>query len=303
MAAQAIFRSIAIITTMLSGPKVPISRRRGTSAEAEVEARLSYFSIVARPSPDVGIDFQCELLQEDQPSGELFGVQVKGTKTLGKRPQVCVKKTTIRYWLKLTFPVYIIVYDEESQQCYWISFTRILDSVTEKIESKNSTVCFDVDRTLILHKGESKDFVSKVRYDALIMSLQRGSFKPSDKYVRTFPIAYLSQQVIANHQENIRNSLNLLINHYLLTEDIEKAYSLCSFLAKLDNSHYDHFYKLGHIEKLLGNRIEAKRNFERAITICKGDEKWNLLKDSCYPPIEEIVLTIEEEIRKLDAGR
>lgn len=288
---------------MQSGPRVSVHRRLGSSAEAEVKARLSFFSIVSRPEPDVGIDFQCEILEEGQPSGESFGVQVRGTDSLKKRPQVCIKKSTLQYWLRLKFPVYIVVFDKNNQQCYWMSFLRMLDRANEKMHTGNRTVCFDVDKTFILQKGEDEEFVSKVRYDILMMSLLRGRPEPSRKYVRTFPIAYLSRQTIINNEENIRNSLNLLINHYLLTEDIERAYFLCDFLTQLDNSHYDHFYKFGQINKLLGKRMEAKKNFEEAIKICKGDKKWNLLKDAGIPPIEEIIDIIEDEIRKLDAGK
>jgi tetratricopeptide (TPR) repeat protein len=285
-------------------PIVPLSQRRGTSAEAEAKARLSYFSIVAKPDPDVGIDFYCELLDQKKPSGKFFGVQVKGTKKCGEQPSARVKKSTIHYWTKLAFPVYIIMYDDNDEKCYWASFLQNLYSIGEKILNKSSTVCIGIDKKCVLYRGENtnKDFVSKVKGDIMLLSLLQGRPQLGNGYVRTLPVALLTQQVRTNLAENIRTSMNYLVNHYLLTKDIEKAYLLCDFLTKFDKAHYDHFYKLGCINRQLGNKPEAKRNFEEAIRICRGDKKWNLLKDSSYPTIEEIIEAIEGEIQKLDAS-
>ena len=82
--------------------------------------------------------------------------------------------------------------------------------------------------------------------------------------------------------------------------EIATAYTLCQFLAEFDRSHYDHFVLFGNICRSLGKTEEACLSCEQAIEICQRDKNWNKLKKSSDPSIEDIVASIENEIRELD---
>ena len=281
-------------------PRVPLAQRRGTSAEAEVKALLSFFSVPAKQDPDIGTDFLCELLEGDIPSGRFFGVQAKGTKRLGERQLVSIKKTTIRHWLQSPFPIFLIVFDEDRKRYHWVSITDNFWALIQKLETDSRSISIQVDGSHLLSKDETKKFVAKVNDDAAMLSLVYGHPQFGDGYVRTLPVAFLPSTVRMGLEENIRTSMNFLINHWLLEDKIDKAYLLCEFLTRFDKAHYDHFWKFGHINRLMGRKAEAKRFFEEAIRICREDKNWNKLKRSSDPSIEEIIKTIQDEIDRLN---
>ena len=83
-----------------------------------------------------------------------------------------------------------------------------------------------------------------------MISLIHGRPQFGDGYVRRLPVAYLPSKVRINLKENIRISLNFLISHYILENNIDRAFMLCEFLTKFDKSHYDHFGNLGRLTRL-----------------------------------------------------
>lgn len=288
---------------MSSKPKVLQSQRRGSSAEAEIKGRLTYFSTPAKPDPDmVGIDFYCEL-EGDLTSSKFFGVQAKGTKHFNDYWNGSFKKTTIERWLRLPFPVFLVVYDENSGNCYWMSIVRNLQSLIEKMQTNSKTISIKMDKSHVLEKGENKndDFIKEVKDAQAWINLFLGHPQLfGEGYVRTLPIVRLAEPTIINIKENIRTSINSLIYHSLLWNDIKTAYFLCEFLTKFDKAHYDHFVTFGQINKFLGKKEEAKKSFEEAIRICKEDKNWNKLKKPSDPSIEEIIALIEKEIENLE---
>lgn len=287
---------------MPSKVKVPWSQRLGVIAESEIKKRLSYFSIPTKPELDVGIDFICELLEDDSPSSKYFFVQAKGTEHFDDDWGRSIKKSTVMHWLQQPFPIFLVVYDENSGNCYWMSIEHNRKSLIEKMKSDSETIYIKMDRTHILEKGKNKNegLIKKIKEDTALVNLLRGHphFIGKD-YVKRIPILYLSKGVVANIKGNIRLSVLHLINHYLLDKDIENAYLLCDFLTKFDKSHYDHFVLFGSINKFLGKKEEAKKSFEEAIRICKRDKKWNILKKPSDLSIEEIIAMIEKEIESL----
>ena len=134
-----------------------------------------------------------------------------------------------------------------------------------------------------------------------MISLIHGRPQFGDGYVRRLPVAYLPSKVRINLKENIRISLNFLISHYILENNIDRAFMLCEFLTKFDKSHYDHFWKFGQINKIMGRKNEAIIAFKEAINICKADKNWNNLKKPEDPAIEEIISLIESELKKLQS--
>jgi hypothetical protein len=113
---------------MTSEPKVPLSQRRETGAEAEIKGLLSDFSISAKQDPDIGVDYICELLRGDTPTGKFFGVQVKARKNLKHRPSISIKKKTVRHWFRLPFTVFLIVLDKKRGNITGLQLSTILQT-------------------------------------------------------------------------------------------------------------------------------------------------------------------------------
>lgn len=287
---------------MISKPKILRSKKLGTSAEAEIKGRLSYFSILAKPEPEMGIDFYCELLEGESPSSKFFGVQAKGTRHFKDCWRGSIKKTTIEHWLRLSFPVFLVVYDENSGNCYWMSIVHNLKSLIEKMQTNSRTISIKMDKSHLLEKGENKndDLITTIKDDQAWISLFLGHPQFGEGYVRTLPIVYLPETTRINLNEGVRTNLDFLINHCLLRNEIETAYFLCQFLTRFDKAHYDHFVTFGRINKFLGKKEEAKKSFEEARRICKEDKNWNRLKKPSQPFIEEIIAFIEKEIANLE---
>lgn len=279
------------------------SRRVGSSAESEIESRLKNFSIPAKPDPDIGVDFYCQLLEDGSASSNFFGVQAKGTKNFNDYWRQSFKRKTIGLWLQLPFPVFLVVHDENSGNCYWKSIVHNRNSLIEKLRTNNKTISIRMDKSLVLAKGrnENEEFIRKIKEAQSLISLIYGRPQFGEGYVRTLPIAYLSTGVVTNLRENIRASMKFLINNYLLNNDIENAYFLCDFLTRFDKGHYDHFVIFGRINKFLGKTEEARSSFEEAIKICKRDKNWNRLKTPSDPSIEEIIASIVKEIETIES--
>lgn len=294
-------KSIQILT-MPSKVKVPWRQRLGVIGESEIKKRLSYFSIPTKPELDVGIDFICELIEDDSPSSKYFFVQAKGTEHFDDDWARSIKKSTVMYWLQQPFPIFLVVYDENSGNCYWMSIEDNRNSLIEKMRTDSETIYVKMDRSHMLKKGKNKndELIRKIREDMASVNLIRGHPQfIGEGYVKRRPIVYLSKGAIVNIKGNIRISMLYLITHYLLNNDIKNAYPLCEFLTIFDKSHYDHFVLFGSMNKILGKREEAKKSYEEAIKICKRDKRWDILKKPSDPSIEEIIASIKKEMESL----
>jgi hypothetical protein len=84
---------------------------------------LKSFAQVLRPVPllEYAIDFYCRLLQNGKPSNKIFCVEVKSTGIFKDYYSESIQKDPMQFWLTQPFPVYIVVYEESSDNCYWTS--------------------------------------------------------------------------------------------------------------------------------------------------------------------------------------
>lgn len=284
------------------------SRKTGEIAELEIRKRLSNFSDPMKPTYDVGIDFYCDLLENGSPSSKFFLVQAKGTEKFGKKWGRSIDKRIVRLWLAQLSPVYLIVYDIDSDNCYWMSIHRQTRNLIEKMKSDSRTVYVTMDRSHVLEKGPNDDFVKSFREDLASISysldLSRGLPQPiGTGYVKRIPILFLPTWVIRNINHNIRMCLvTLASHHFYLRGEKERAYFLCKFLADLDKSHYDHFVLFGRICASLGKIEEAMRSYDEAIAICKRDPRWDKRKEPLDPSIRDLITSIEEEKERLEKG-
>ena len=277
--------------------KVPWEIRLGSVGQAEIKSRLSYFSIATKYDKDVGIDFYCELLEDDSPLMPFY-VQAKGTEHFDENWGAGVKKSTIRYWLQQPFPVFLIVYDENTGNCYWMSIEDYRYTLIEKIfETDSATIYLKIDKSHVLEKGKGKngEFIRKIKTDLGSIELFRGRPLPKGEgYVKRIPEPPRSKIELVRIKENIRQSLYSLSLYYFLRRDLENAYLLCEFLTKFDKSHYNHFVWFGEINKALGKKAEAKRSFLEALKICERDKNWP--RES----MEKIIAQIKKEIESCE---
>ena len=282
---------------MPSSVKVPWETRLGDIGEAEIRSRLAYFSIPTKYDRDVGLDFYCELLEDNSPSTPFY-IQAKGTQHFDDNWGQSIKRRTIRYWLQQPFPVFLVVYDENNGNCYWMSIEDYRYILMEKMFKTNTeTIYIKMNRSHILEKGKDKndEFIRKVKddLDSIELFWGRPKFK-GEGYVKIIPSPPRSKIELLRIKENIRQYLYSLIIHYMQHGDLKKAYIPCAFLTEFDKSHYNHFLWFGEINKLLGNTEQAKRSFEEALRICERDKKWP--RDS----MEKIIAYIKKEIKNCE---
>lgn len=284
------------------------NRRLGGIGESAIETRLKYFSQPMKPPPelDEGIDFYCILGGTGSLPSRLFLIQAKATKYLDSRWGRSFDRETIDFWLSQLCPVYIVVYDEVTKNCYWLSIEEKRDELAKMLASPvKKTIYLTVDKTKMLTLDRNDDFVRKVNEDSESLSfrlnLLRGTPQSMGKgYVRKRRTVLLPDVVLANIREGVRTSLNYLVDNYLHRNDYDTAYNLCKFLTTFDKGHYDHFVLLGNICGLLGRRDEACSSYRQAIEICKEDKIWNLLKRPEDPSIEDIIASIDKGMKSLN---
>lgn len=287
---------------MSSRMKVQHSKKIGEIAESEIKKRLLNLSNPMKPSYDLGIDFFCELLENDLPSSKYFLVQAKGTQKFGKKWHRCIDKKTIKSWMSHVYPVFLVVYDMESGNSYWMSIHEHRRDLIHKMKTRSRTICLTIDKSQLLRE---EDFVRKIEEDlasinfSVELLLGHPQFIGSG-YVRRIPLVYLPDKVIRNIGVNIRLSLFYLASHYFyLAGQKQKAYSLCKFLTNFDRNHYDNFVLMGRICRSLGKTEEAKENYEEAIEICKRDTRWDKLKKPSDASIGDVISSIRKEMETL----
>lgn len=216
------------VGALSSGVKATWETRLGKIGEAEIERRLACFSITQKYDIDVGIDFYCELLKGSSPSTPFY-VQAKGTEHFNKKWGQSIKKSTIMYWLQQAFPVFLIVYDGNTDNCYWMSIEDLRYTLLEKVHKTGAeTIYIKMDRSHILEKGKSKndEFIRKIKDDLASIELFRGRphFK-REGYVKAIPSPPRSHLELLRIRGNVRMYLYSLVLHYMKTNDLETLYT------------------------------------------------------------------------------
>ncbi len=136
--------------------KYTIQAKRGIKGEAFFESLISDYSLPHRiVSPkDLGIDYICEWVYGDRPTGILYAVQVKTFSEETAKPQfievdsrlnglqkfriinqnLIIDEKTLQYWRGLGMPVYLFTVvqssadasEREVLDCYYKRFTEVL---------------------------------------------------------------------------------------------------------------------------------------------------------------------------------
>lgn len=271
--------------------KLPWEARLGDIGESEINTRLSYFSTPTKYGRDLGIDFYCELLKNGSPSTPFY-IQAKGTEHFDNNWGRSIKKSTIVYWLLQPFPVFLVAYDANNQNCYWMSIEDYRYNLIEKMsKTSTDTLYLQMNRSHILEKGRNDEFVRKIKEDlnSIELFLGRPQFE-GEGYVRAVPKPPRTNLEVLRTKENIRQSMYSLVVHHLQRNEPKEAYLFCDFLTKFDHSHYNHFVWFGQLNKAFGRKEDAKRSFEEALKICERDKKWP------RQSMEKIITEIKKEI-------
>lgn len=276
------------------------SQRRGSIGESLVEAKLKSFAQVSRPTSlqEFGLDIYCRLLNGNIPSNIAFYVEVKTTESLNNSWTKSMPKQTIDFWLGQHFPVFIVVCDESTEKCYWISVEDNRESWITSMTDKNASIGIKVDKANELRKDyeQNSQFIQKIQNDFIRVNANNGIAEfISRGYLGHFPILKLSEEARWNVRGRIRNGFNYLFNDCLLVNNFQGAYEYCQQLANFDKGHYDHFLTLARICIQLGKKEEAEKNYDLAIDICRHDPTWNSRIHPGEPKIEEIIAEIQQE--------
>lgn len=278
---------------------------KGLSGEFQIASLLSNFSNVMSLGYDVGLDFYCELFENSSLSGKFFWVQAKATQKFDTCWSQRVEKETIELWLGQLFPVFILVIERDSGNCYWSSVEENREIWTKKLNDTNKTIEIFVSRKNILTTNDdNRLFVERVKEDIILTNANHGiPHMIGDGYVQSIPVLWLSKQAELNIRSSVRLGLDYLINDSILKNGFQSAYEFGRILTEFDRGHYDHFLTLARICRHLGKYAEARDNYNIAIGICKDDPNWNKLKKPQDVTIEEIIEGIEEELADLKAKR
>ena len=198
--------------------KIPWGTRLGTIGESAIKSRLAYFSNPTKYEEDAGIDFYCELIEDNSPSLPFY-VQAKGTTYFDNSWGAGIPKSTIFYWLQQQHPVFLIVYDDETKTCYWMSIEDFRYILMQKIFTADSkTVYIKMNRSNILQplKNGNEVFIAKIKEDSDSVQLFRG--RPQfigEGYVREIPQSPRSNIELHEIRETARACLYSLVLYNL----------------------------------------------------------------------------------------
>ena len=262
---------------------LPWNTRLGGKGEAFIKSRLLNFSNPTKYEMDIGLDFYCEFIENDSPLPQFnFFVQVKSKEIFDDIWERGIRKTTIRYWLDQQYPVFLIIYNDSNKRCYWLSIEDIRCYLNKKLlETSSDTIYIKVkvDESNILEddKDKNQPFIDKIKESSFSNLLSRGLPQfIGNGYVKTIPSPPRSDIELWEVRDNVRASLYSLIQYYWTTDSsgFEKARVYCEFLTEFDKSHFNHFFWLGQIYRILGKPMKAKKNFREALKICQRDKNW-----------------------------
>lgn len=129
-------------------PKRTKPQKIGTNAADLLSSIYTEFcNVIPVPqSRDFGIDFICEIMEGEHPTGKLFNIQCKGkeeAKIRGNSIIVPIAITTINYWLLQPNPTFLIVVDLQNSVFYW-SFPKDFISSLNKNWQKQQTISIPV---------------------------------------------------------------------------------------------------------------------------------------------------------------
>ncbi|NER79458.1 MAG: DUF4365 domain-containing protein [Leptolyngbya sp. SIO1D8] len=145
-------------------PERPLSHRLGDIGQTVVSLTFKKWGWTADLiSSDYGEDLDCNIFVNQKRTSFHFRCQVKSSSASSKYVRflksgeisVSVETIAARSWLFSYYPVLLIVYNENSEECYWINATHYLKKNLDKISSqKNITIRISSNAQLEENKQE-----------------------------------------------------------------------------------------------------------------------------------------------------
>jgi len=176
---------------MTNLPKRTQSQKAGESAADLFSSVFSEFcNVIPVPqSRDLGIDFICEIIEGDYPTGKLFNIQCKGTdeaKAHKKSIHISIAVTTLNYWLLQPNPTFLVLVDRQKRFFYWTFPRLFLESYQENWqEQKSVSIPIPTENSFSQNiRSLPEGFISIVRKHA--------SAKPRIDYLGTLKLYYSS---------------------------------------------------------------------------------------------------------------
>lgn len=258
-------------------PKVTWEQQLGDIGETEVKARLLRFATATKIERDVGIDYVCELLKDGTPDLP-FSVQAKGTGHFDEHWKATIKKSTVVYWLTQFSPVFIIVYDEENGECFWVSVEELRYKLIEKMAAnpQAETISFTMPKDNCLSKTSKPEaLISAVLRGHESIQLARGyPHGKGQEYVQGLPDPPRTSLETRRIRYVIRNGMYAIIQYYLKLDDLTRARNTAEACTIFDDTHFTQFILLAEVEERSGRFEAAINSYRRADEILVRDPEW-----------------------------
>lgn len=223
--------------------KYTLQAKRGVKGEAFFESLISDYCIphqVVGPK-DVGIDYICEWVYGDRPTGVLFAAQVKTfseetvkiefdkiEETLNglhrykiRNPHLLIDERTLLYWQGLGMPVNLFVVVERTSEekhteldCYYKRFTPLLTTDMSKNQADSHRLFYKVnDGNRFIAFGDPErriqGFARDLFFDYVRWSYYKGSISfldPRAIGLQQFHVDNLFVDLFQDYEEQIRSA-------------------------------------------------------------------------------------------------
>lgn len=124
-------------------PKRTRSQKIGESAADIFSSTFTGFcNVIPIPqSRDLGIDFKCEVMEGEYPTGLEFNAQCKAKSEVNNKNSslsIPVQVTTVNYWLSQRSPTFLFVYDLQSENFFWCFPAAYVLSLPKKWQTQQS---------------------------------------------------------------------------------------------------------------------------------------------------------------------
>jgi hypothetical protein len=242
--------------------------KHGIKGESFFESLIVEYSLPNHivGSKDIGLDYICEWVHGDNPTGILFGVQIKSfTITPSRTPKLVkqcsdnnkldeyriknslfvINKGTLKYWKELGIPIYLFavsINKTNQLDCYYKRFTPILTQDTLDIDNPDFYSEFykanDSNEFLAFQNLEDKTggFARDLFIDYIRCNYNKGIIvypSPRSIGLNEFPEKdAVFGELVNEYRDKIMSTYNII------KDLLEKAPSLLSFIDSKNSSLY-----------------------------------------------------------------
>lgn len=208
-------------------------KQTGNKGEAFIQELFCDYAIVHKidGSNDVGLDFLCEWLKNEKPTGLLFGLQVKTTRKVknftqkGKQSNtnfldefstsqissIKISDKTLGYWRNFNFPIFlfIVMITESSKLAFYKRYTTILHEIKKERELPFYLANDDIGLRAYIYKEKTWGFCRDLYFDHLRCQHFQGMLSgvdPNDLGLSGWKKDAIYEGVFDNYKEKINEA-------------------------------------------------------------------------------------------------